>query len=48
MADGSMLKAYEQSFEKYNIEDGNFELDEEVSDGTLQKIEQDGVTVYPN
>ena len=48
VADGSMLKAYEQSFEKYNIEDGNFELDEEVSDGTLQKIEQDGVTVYPN
>ena len=48
VADGSMLKAYEQSFEKYNIEDGNFELDEEASDGTLQKIEQDGVTVYPN
>lgn len=43
-----MLKAYEQSFEKYNIEDGNFELDEEASAGTLQKIEQDGVTVYPN
>ena len=48
VADGSMLKAYEQSFEKYNIEDGNFELDEEASDDTLQKIEQDGVTVYPN
>ncbi len=48
VADGSMLKAYEQSFEKYNIEDGNFELDEEASDVTLQKIEQDGVIVYPN
>ena len=24
VADGSMIKAYNESFEKYNIEDGNF------------------------
>ena len=48
VADGSMIKAYDQSFEKYNIEDGNFELDEEASDDTIHKIEQDGVEVYPN
>ena len=41
VADGSMLKAYEQSFEKYNIEDGNFELDEEVSElPTAQVIQR--------
>ena len=32
----------------YGLKDGNFEMDEEASDGTLQKIEQEGVTVYPN
>ena len=26
VADGSMIKAYNESFEKYNIEDGNFRL----------------------
>lgn len=48
VADGSMIKAYDQSFEKYNIEDGNFELDEEANEEELQKIEEAGVKVYPN
>lgn len=48
VADGSLMKAYNQSFEKYNIEDGNFELDAEASDAAIQKIEEDGVKLYPN
>ena len=28
VADGSMLTAYDTSFEKYNIEDGNFATEE--------------------
>lgn len=28
VADGSMLTAYDNSFEKYNIEDGNFATEE--------------------
>ena len=31
VADGSMITAYNESFEKYNIEDGNFRTDEEIS-----------------
>ena len=30
VADGSMLTAYDNSFEKYNIEDGNFATEEKV------------------
>ena len=30
VADGSMLTAYDNSFEKYNIEDGNFSTEEKV------------------
>ena len=30
VADGSMLIAYDNSFEKYNIEDGNFATEEKV------------------
>ena len=30
VADGSMLIAYDNSFEKYNIEDGNFATEEMV------------------
>ena len=30
VADGSMLTAYDNSFEKYNIEDGNFATEKKV------------------
>ena len=32
VADSSMIKAYDESFDKYNIEDGNFELMEKADD----------------
>ncbi len=49
VAAGSIIKIYDESFEKYNIEDGNFELNAEANALTLETIEQDGnVRVYEN
>ncbi len=48
VASGSMVTAYEESFEKYNIEDGNFELYDEISDELSKELEKDGVAVYEN
>ena len=39
VAGGSMKQAYEDGFEKYNIEDGNFELMEKADADTISKIE---------
>ena len=36
VAGSSMITAYNESFEKYNIEDGNFELMEELTIRCLQ------------
>ena len=48
VADGSMLKAYHESFEKYNIEDGNFRTGEKVYRGQKEAIEEQGVKIYEN
>ena len=37
VADNSMTHAYDESFEKYNIEDGNFELERLHSTACLPK-----------
>ena len=42
VADESMLAAYEESFEKYNIENGNFTLSAKADQSTLSKIEEKG------
>ena len=42
VADDSMLAAYNESFEKYNIEHGNFTLSSKASENTLKKIEEKG------
>lgn len=42
VADDSMLAAYNESFEKYNIEHGNFTVSSEASESTLEKIEKKG------
>ncbi|MBQ3666411.1 MAG: ABC transporter permease [Lachnospiraceae bacterium] len=47
VADNSMRAAYDGSFEKYNIEDGNFELDKEISDEVKEKIEE-YANIYEN
>ena len=46
VADDSMLQAYDESFEKYNIEDGNFTLAAEADDALIDEIEKSDVTVY--
>ena len=48
VAGNSMIKAYDESFEKYNVEDGNFELVTKADDELVNKIEENGVTVYEN
>ena len=41
VASGSMSQAYDESFEKYNIEDGNFEVKREASSGLLDALQKD-------
>lgn len=43
IADASLKKAYDDSFEKYNIEDGDFEVEEPANDGLIAEIESGGV-----
>ncbi len=46
VADESMIAAYNESFEKYNVEDGNFIADKRLSDRQREAIESRGVKVY--
>ena len=48
VADESMLEAYDESFGKYNIENGNFTLDSQATEEKLAELEQEGVTIYEN
>ena len=48
VASGSLKTAYDESFEKYNIEDGNFELYYEADASLIEILEKDGVTIYEN
>ena len=45
VADDSMLAAYDEGFEKYNIEHGNFTLSSKASESDLKKIEKNGKRV---
>lgn len=46
VADGSMLTAYENSFEKYNVEDGHFTVQSRINKSQRKSLESDGVTIY--
>ncbi len=48
VAGNSMIKAYDESFEKYNIEDGNFELTAKANEELISRIEENDVTIYEN
>ena len=48
VADNSMLIAYKEGFEKYNIEDGNFRTAEQVHKTQREEIEALGVKLYDN
>lgn len=46
VAGGSMMQAYEDSFEKYNIEDGHFVLKDQLSISVKKELENNKVTLY--
>ncbi|MBQ7965359.1 MAG: ABC transporter permease [Ruminococcus sp.] len=48
VASGSMIKANEESFDKYNIEDGNFELYTKCSDELENELDDNLVELYEN
>ena len=48
VAGESMVATYDESFEKYHIENGNFEYKEAASKETIQAIEAEGVKLYEN
>ncbi|MBQ8825011.1 MAG: ABC transporter permease [Ruminococcus sp.] len=48
IADESLKTAYDQSFEKYNVEDGNFELAEEADSNFINDIENNAIKLYNN
>ena len=48
VADGSMITAYNEGFEEYNIEDGNFRTAEQIYKTQREEIEELGVKLYDN
>lgn len=48
VSNDSMQASYEESFTKYNIEDGNFELSEEADETLLDTLEKEDLTIYKN
>ena len=43
-----MLDTYNKSFDKYNVEDGNFELYSKADDKLIDRLEEENVTIYEN
>lgn len=48
VADGSMLMAYNESFEKYNVEYGNFRVEKKLNKAQEKYISQVGISLYDN
>lgn len=48
VADGSMIQAYNEGFEKYNIEGGNFRVKKELTSSQKKDISAHNVTLYEN
>ena len=48
VADDSMLKSYNESFEKYNIEDGNFSVKKKLNTADKLILNNMGIRVYEN
>ena len=48
IAGESLKTAYDQSFDKYNVEDGNFELGEKADSECISSIESEEVTLFEN
>ena len=45
VADGSTKGAYDESFEKYNIEDGHFILAKEADSNLIDKLEEENLSI---
>ena len=48
VADGSLLIAYDESFEKYNVEYGNFRVEKKLNKAQEKYISAAGITLYDN
>lgn len=48
VADGSMIKAYNEGIDKYNTENGHFRTSEKINDAQIQSIEENGIRIYDN
>lgn len=48
VADGSMIRAYDDSFRKYNIEDGYFRTKKKLTTTQKEDIEKSDVKIYEN
>ena len=48
VADGSMIRAYDDSFQKYNIEDGYFRTKKKLTTTQKEDIEKSDVKIYEN
>ena len=46
VANSSMLQASDESYDKYNIEDGHFVVKDEISASLQRKLEQEDVKIY--
>lgn len=46
VADGSMLTAYNESFEKYNIEDGHFVTKKRMNKAQRKNVQAEGILLY--
>ncbi len=46
VADNSMLKAYNDGFEKYNIENGHFITERKMNKAQKRAVEENGITLY--
>ena len=48
VADGSMIRAYDDSFQKYNIENGYFRTKKKLTTTQKEDIEKSDVKIYEN
>lgn len=48
VSSGSLRISYDEGFEKYNIEDGNFEFSQKADAATINTLEKEGVKIYEN
>ena len=48
VADGSMIKAYNEGVDKYNTENGHFRTSEKMNDAQIQSVEENGIRIYDN